>query len=945
MHEAHTEDVAEGDAPDDAAATDEVGDDVADADTVADERRRARLGPPRTVDDWVQIGVTAFWVVVAVAFIWQQVGGSLLLADNLPTGGDMGAHVWGPDYLRRELLPSGRLSGWTPDWYAGFPAYHFYMVLPSLLVLLYDVAFSYGVAFKLATVTGMLTLPVAAWGMARLFRLRYPAPLLAALATLPFLFDGRFTIYGGNAASTLAGEFAFSLSLSAALVYLGVVGRGLETGRHRALAATLYALVILLHLIPALFATLGTIVLGLLRATSDARRPAARVVLGAFVGLVGLGLWIGVAASPVVGIACAAAGLLLFLAGAWWVEPAWRASLLWVVPVGLAGAAVSGFWALPFVGRHAYFNDMGWERIQLYAENLAPGGPAEAVWFVVMGLAVAGAVLSLVERNRFGAFLVAMAAASAGAFVWWPDTQMWNARFLPFYYLSLHLLAALGLALLVCRVRGVAGRSVLATASAVVILFVTALPLGSVPGATKLVDGEHRFLGIGVRPSFIDDWARWNYSGYEDKAGWEEYRALVDTMADLGASNGCGRAMWEYDLDKLNTYGTPMALMLLPYWTDGCIGSMEGLYFESAATTPFHFLNQAELSDKPSSAQRDLPYRGFDMTSGVDHLQLLGARYYLAYSDRAKGAAADDPDLRRIGTSGPWAIYEVKGSDLVVGLTRQPAVVTGVAQDQKEWLPFAADYYMDRSRWDVMLAADGPETWQRVAPDETPKLRAEPDVKITDLVVDAQRITFEVDQPGTPVLVKASYFPNWEATGADGPYRVAPNLMVVVPTGRTVELQYGRTGLDWLGIGLTLLGIVAIVVLARRRPLTFAPLAAAAGGGPVSVDTPTAPVVPIAAADDAADGPTSSASADDPVGPDDEDADAVVEPADEPPTPASPPTWTPPPPTGITPVVEIGRDTDRARRSGIPGWTTPFEDDDWGDARWGSATPSTDDPS
>ena len=36
--------------------------------------------------------------------------------------------------------------------------------------------------------------------------------------------------------------------------------------------------------------------------------------------------------------------------------------------------------------------------------------------------------------------------------------------------------------------------------------------------------------------------------------------------------------------------------MLLPYFTDGCIGSMEGLYFESSTTTPFHFLNQSELS-------------------------------------------------------------------------------------------------------------------------------------------------------------------------------------------------------------------------------------------------------------------------------------------------------------------------------------------------------------
>ena len=43
--------------------------------------------------------------------------------------------------------------------------------------------------------------------------------------------------------------------------------------------------------------------------------------------------------------------------------------------------------------------------------------------------------------------------------------------------------------------------------------------------------------------------------------------------------------MWEYN-SNLNRFGTPMALMLLPNYTDGCIDSMEGLLFESATSTP-----------------------------------------------------------------------------------------------------------------------------------------------------------------------------------------------------------------------------------------------------------------------------------------------------------------------------------------------------------------------
>ena len=38
--------------------------------------------------------------------------------------------------------------------------------------------------------------------------------------------------------------------------------------------------------------------------------------------------------------------------------------------------------------------------------------------------------------------------------------------------------------------------------------------------------------------------------------------------------------------DRLDRYGTTMAPMLLPFFTDGCIGSMEGLFFEASASTP-----------------------------------------------------------------------------------------------------------------------------------------------------------------------------------------------------------------------------------------------------------------------------------------------------------------------------------------------------------------------
>jgi len=74
-----------------------------------------------------------------------------------------------------------------------------------------------------------------------------------------------------------------------------------------------------------------------------------------------------------------------------------------------------------------------------------------------------------------------------------------------------------------------------------------------------------------------------------------------------------------------------------------------------------------------------------------------------------------------------------------------------------------------------------------------------------------------------PVLVSVSYFPAWHATGALGPYRAEPNLMLVVPTSHDVTLRYGSTGAGTLGKVLFLLGLVAVVVMLRRYRSLVAP--------------------------------------------------------------------------------------------------------------------------
>ena len=970
--------------------------------------------------------VTASVVSLCAAFVFWQLQPELIFSDTTPTGGDMGAHVWGPAFLRDELLPRFQLSGWTPDWYGGFPAFHFYMVVPALAIVVLDVGLQpiaaalvllaifggslllrergrtdlsrnvaiaglvaapfvvsmpYNIAFKIIAVSGVVLFPVGAWALGHLSGLRFPGPAVLAVGSLAFAFDRSFNIYGGNIASTLAGEFANSISLTLALVALGFVIRGTRTGQYRAWAGVFIALTGLSHLLPAFFLLAGTLVVMVFRVLSGRFR-----------------------------------------------------AVQWISVAGLLSALLSAFWVLPFFLRTSFLNDMGWERIEIIHSPLVTRSilnPADTLSDfpplpVLLTLAAVGLVLSIVRRVELGGILFCTGAIMAFGFVYFPDGRLWNARILPFYYLSVTLLAAVGVGLVirelvkvnaVMRVAiGISSAIVLLPSSirmstvwpeptaffdyatsaggyALRVLAITmlvasigtsvavgmsrAVPVALVAGALtslglllaspardvfsgELAGAELAFwalifaLSVGVivvtlawpivqtsikqlagilvagpdgeptgneapkfmlRPanasaayaggaivatagvlvllglslqslggieqqeeglawgafgqeivsqdqSFINGWASWNFSGLQGKpadlslqgnvgqGGWDEYNFVQRTMQGVGEEVGCGRALWEF-APELDRYGTPMAMMLLPLWTDGCISSQEGLFFEATPSVPYHFLLQSDLSAPaqqigdsgffggPSRAMRNLPYQDFDIDRGVERLQELGVRYYMAFSPEAVGAARLHPELREVASAEPWVVFETQ-SLLIEPLDVAPVVIDGVRDHQDEWLDVGVEWFTADSA--VRPASSGPAEWPRVDRDIVERYEAEgttlagsigegeavlasllpevdvaEEVTVSNVQTDTDLISFSVDQIGTPVLVRSSFFPNWKADGAEGPFRVAPNFMVVVPTDTDVELRFARNATDWTAIALTLAGAVLLIAVGRNR--------------------------------------------------------------------------------------------------------------------------------
>ncbi len=790
----------------------------------------------------VRVVVTTLTLLITTVVMMNVVhlnplnpGADLIFDDTTPTGGDMGAHVWGPAFLRDHLVPHLQLSGWSMDWYAGMPVYRFYMVVPALAIVALDALLPYGVAFKLVAVSGLILLPFCCWAFGRLARFRYPMPELFAFAGLCFALDESFSIYGGNLKSTMAGEFSFSIALSLMILGLGLLAAGMRTGKYRSWAAIVLSLAIVCHGIVAIYTVFAALIIVLVNID----------------------------------------GLRRFLYG---------------LGVGVATLLLPMFWIGPFVGNHQYMTDMKY--------GARPEGAGDSFWdmffpltapldIVVTALAVIGFFAAIARRQANGVALGVIALLTIGGVYLTQESLpviglLWNPRLLPLLYLMRYLLMMIGVVEVVgwlvnaWRARqvgespGWVGGSITVGAVGLAVLAVLGFVFEVLPGdgrrvfhdASKPVYawGPLRKTATGTDAQG-DGWSRYNFTGYEGRPPYPEYYDVVQTMDSIGETNGCGRVTWENNEDN-GQYGTTMALMLLPHWTDGCMSSMEGLFFEASGTTPYHFLTTAAMSKQSSNPVRELRYDNNDASIGVPYLQALGVRYVMVRTPEAKAQAATQPELELLATSGPWEIYQVAESDIVVPLETQPVVVARRPGDQRERnLELGTSWFQNRDEWAAIPADGGPEEWQRIdvavdesraVPDpnrplEDPDTRGKqvdivvpvqdiepvelPQVEVSDVQIDQQELSFHVDEVGVPVLVKVSYFPNWAVDGAEGPYRVAPNMMVVVPTDNEVRLHYDRSRSDLFFYFLTLVGIGLLVVFRIQGDVDMSAQAAPAGAG------------------------------------------------------------------------------------------------------------------
>jgi hypothetical protein len=696
----------------------------------------------------------------------------LIFANTTPTVGDLAGHVWGPPFLKAHLTADGLLSGWSSQWFAGFPAYRFYMPVPALGVVVLHSVWSWGIALKLMVSLPLVVLPAVAIWTGRAAGLGFPEASGLGVAAIAFLFDDSYYKYGGNIASTVLGEYGYAWSIVFALAALTAFHLSLERRRRTPAAGVLVALAALCHPIGGMCAIAALATRAALQ-TRD-RRDALRHLL------VALGV----------------------------------------------GALLSAFWYVPLWSYRLYTNNLAFTRQTDFGRLFFPLNPA--LECLIMALAVLAVVDAVLRRRRLVLTIAIVAALFAVGVLAAPRGFLWNARLVPIWHLSRMLLAGFGASVLMGWARKPWTKwwvpvSTYGAATVIVLSGISwdtaSLPLGhvtsahlgqwSVPVAYRgVVGGRHK-------PNFDEQLLDLGFAGYQRGPNAAEFRLLTATLDDLGAKYGCGRMLPEFD--PSGRYGSVVQLAIMPQLTDGCMTTIGGLYRDSSPTSSFGMVAESTLSHVFENYKPSLPYEPLNVKRGVAYLRELGVRYYLAYSQQAVSQAGSIAGLTDVGAVGPWHIYLVAGTSLVTPLSTTPVVAPASDLTRSAWEKLALRWFSQANTDTARPAASGPGGWPRMTSTTSLPTRALPHSVVDRIAARDAQIAFDVTETGVPVLVRESYFPTWHAVGAEGPWRVAPDWMVVVPTQSHVVLHQVTGRPEVIGSVLTLLTALGIAGWAIAR--------------------------------------------------------------------------------------------------------------------------------
>lgn len=717
--------------------------------------------PKRDAWWWAETVSTLLTVLLVWAYLLSYFKWELLTLDTMDAGGDTPSFLGPIHHLRDVLLPALNPLGNFLGNFGGYAPYQYYFLPPSLTIVLLSFVIPLNIAFKLVTVIGVFLLPVSALLTMKGLRYPFPVPALAAASMLLFLFNEGNSMWGGNIPSTLAGEFAHSIGFSLALMFVGLLYRGIQTER-------------------------------------------GWRGLGALLAICGL-------SHPVAFLNATTPGLFFLLHRRTFVR-----NLRFIVLVYGTGVLFMAFWLVPLMAKISYATSINWKwHFASWRDLLPPimvpiaiAAALDVVWILsrrkLAPLPGFNRITRGLPEDDDGArYLFFAAMTSVVWFMNGTEVGLPEIRFVPFCYVLMVLLALD----LVQRVLPITaplwrGAGVLQVAPFVAMVAL----LGCIWG------WQHKHT------SFVQSWIRWNYSGLERKPSWPLLKSITEAMQ---GSIGDPRIVYE-NSPQHDRFGSMRVFEDLPLLTGR--GTLEGVLLQTGLTSPFVYFLQSQVSKQGTGVIPGYSYPTLDPKRATPRLDLFNVGDFLALTPEVKKTLNEDPRWKKVFDRDQYAIYRRQNASK--NYVRVPKFQP-VLFESNDWKHAFHSWFSKDLLLPIPLIEAGhvPESergrFATLTTNDLSKLPKEP-VDNADCVIDEKidhmDISFTTTCPGKPHLIAVTYFPNWQVEGASYVFLASPAFMVVYPEGNEVHLRYRRLGIDWLGLGLSLLGIVLCIA----RPVTEA---------------------------------------------------------------------------------------------------------------------------
>ena len=695
----------------------------------------------------------------------------LVFTNTLPTGGDMGAHVVPTKFFVENLFKNFSLRGWSNDWFAGYPLYYFYFPVPPIIVSLFNFILPFSIAFKLMVILSQIVLVIS---VERLFSLETKKySIIGTIAGFVYIFTESFTIYGGNLASTLAGQYSFTFSLG--FVLLGIYFLKVKKDKTFIYSAMFMGLSVLSHIIPFMI-FIPYYAYHFLVSKRDLSIKLSSFLIYIFITL---------------------------------------------------RFSYSLFFNLEYTTNMSY---TPYTKISdLIKSDILP-------LFILLVVALLTIGINNVKQNS--SLAIYLIIFSTAIFFYGPESALWNGRVVPFFNMGLILLSFQIINGMFEVFQKVLFYQNFLKAFNIILSFfliynfykrwfqyyeifaITSIALLILLLVILLVTFENNlnfiiFLISISSISFLPHWINWNFTGYENKPQWNDIEQLYSGLNNLDP----GRIMWEPN-SELNKYGTPMVLMTIPYFTQH--QSMEGLYFDSSITTPFHFLTVSGLAERPSNPVGGLSYINGDFDKGIRLMKELGVDYFIAYTDSIKDKSKVNSELTFLLATDVFEVYQLDSSKIELinnelyfyeNPNLLDRILNSTIRDRIEGSFFDQAYVAFKNETNYKVIED--IDISPISKVENSKL------EVKNLKIDNRSISFETNSPDKLHLIKVSYFPNWKIVDGEGPFRISPSFMAVIPNNNSVSLVFENSKTENILNYLSFISLSIGISIAIRKKKSF----------------------------------------------------------------------------------------------------------------------------